>query len=105
MLFENSNEDVMYEAVTDSKKSSFLVTLDQIYDIVEKKIGYMVKVTALLIWLLVNQSRSVGEQKRRSTKSEVHYCLMNVCMLVTSLLSKIIVINGHTKLVLFKLIR
>ena len=34
MSFENSNEDVMYEAVTDSKKSSFLVTLDQIYDLV-----------------------------------------------------------------------
>ena len=48
----------------------------------------MVKVTALLIWLPVEQSRSVGEQKRRSTKSEVHHCLMNVCMLVTLLLSK-----------------
>ncbi len=34
MSFENSNEDVIYEAVTDSKKSSFLVTLDQIYDLV-----------------------------------------------------------------------
>ncbi len=29
------------------------------------------KVTALLIWLPVEQSRSVGEQKRRSTKSNV----------------------------------
>ena len=34
MSFENSNEDVIYEAVTDSKKRSFLVSLDQIYDIV-----------------------------------------------------------------------
>ncbi len=42
----------------------------------------MVKVTPSLIWLPVEQSRSVGEQKRRSTKSEVHYCLMNVGDLV-----------------------
>ena len=34
MSFKNSNEDVIYEAVTDSKNSSFLVTLDQIYDLI-----------------------------------------------------------------------
>ncbi len=34
MSFKNSNEDVIYEAVTDSKNSSFLVSLDQIYDLV-----------------------------------------------------------------------
>jgi hypothetical protein len=34
MSLKNSNEDVIYEAVTDSKNSSFLVSLDQIYDIV-----------------------------------------------------------------------
>ncbi len=32
--FDNSNEDVIYEAVTDTNNSSYLVTLDQIYDIV-----------------------------------------------------------------------
>jgi hypothetical protein len=54
MTFKNSNENMIYEAVTDTNDSSYLVTLDQIYDIyLEKKIGYMVKVTALLIWLLV----------------------------------------------------
>jgi hypothetical protein len=47
ITFKNSNEDVIYEAVTDTNDSSFLVTLDQIYDKLEKKIGYMVKVTAL----------------------------------------------------------
>jgi hypothetical protein len=30
----NSKEDVIYEAVTDTKGSSFLVNLDQVYDIV-----------------------------------------------------------------------
>ena len=34
MSFKNSKEDVIYEAVTDSRNSSFLVSLDQIYDIV-----------------------------------------------------------------------
>jgi hypothetical protein len=34
MAFKKSNEDVMYEAVTDSKNLSFLVSLDQIDDIV-----------------------------------------------------------------------
>jgi hypothetical protein len=34
ITLKNSNEDVMYEAVTDTNNSSYLVTLDQIYDIV-----------------------------------------------------------------------
>ncbi len=34
MTFKNSNENVIYEAVTDTNDSSSLVTLDQIYDIV-----------------------------------------------------------------------
>jgi hypothetical protein len=34
IAFKNSNEDVIYEAVTDTNVSSYLVTLDQIYDIV-----------------------------------------------------------------------
>ncbi len=34
ITFKNSNEILMYEAVTDTNDSSYLVTLDQIYDIV-----------------------------------------------------------------------
>jgi hypothetical protein len=34
MTFKNSNENVIYEVVTDTNDSSYLVTLDQIYDIV-----------------------------------------------------------------------
>ena len=34
MTFKNSNKNVIYEAVTDTNDSSYLVTLDQIYDIV-----------------------------------------------------------------------
>jgi hypothetical protein len=34
MTFKNSNENVIYEAVTDTNDSSYLITLDQIYDIV-----------------------------------------------------------------------
>ncbi len=34
MTFKNSNENVLYEAVTDTNDSSYLVTLDQFYEIV-----------------------------------------------------------------------
>ncbi len=34
ITFKNSNENVIYEAVTDTNDSSYLITLDQIYDIV-----------------------------------------------------------------------
>jgi hypothetical protein len=34
ITFKNSNEDVIYKAVTDTNDSSYLVSLDQIYDIV-----------------------------------------------------------------------
>ncbi len=34
ITFKNSNENVIYEAVTDTNDSPYLVTLDQIYDIV-----------------------------------------------------------------------
>ncbi len=34
ITFKNANENVMYEAITDTNDSSHLVTLDQIYDIV-----------------------------------------------------------------------
>jgi hypothetical protein len=37
IAFKNSNENVMYEAVTDTNDSSYLVTLDQIHDIVEEE--------------------------------------------------------------------
>ncbi len=34
ITFKNSDEDVTHEAVTDTNDSSYVVTLDQIYDIV-----------------------------------------------------------------------
>ncbi len=34
MTVKNSNENVIHKAVTDTNDSSYLVTLDQIYDIV-----------------------------------------------------------------------
>jgi hypothetical protein len=38
----------------------------------------MVKVTALLIWLPVKRSCSVGEQRRKNTKSKENYYLLKV---------------------------
>ncbi len=37
ITFRNSNEDMMYEVVINTNGSSFLVNLDQIYDIVEEE--------------------------------------------------------------------
>ncbi len=37
MTFKNSNENVIYEAVTDTNDSSYLITFDQIYDIVAEE--------------------------------------------------------------------
>jgi hypothetical protein len=37
ITFRNSNENVIYEAVTDTNDSSYLVNLDQVYDIVGEK--------------------------------------------------------------------
>ncbi len=34
MTFKNSNKNVIYKTVTDTNDSSYLYTLDQIYDIV-----------------------------------------------------------------------
>ncbi len=34
ITFKNSNDNVIYEAVTDTNDSPFLVALDQIYDVV-----------------------------------------------------------------------
>ncbi len=36
ITLRNSNEDVIYEAVTDTNDSSYLVNLDQVYDIVRE---------------------------------------------------------------------
>ncbi len=38
ITFKNSNENVIYEAVTDTNDSSYLVILDQIYDIVGERL-------------------------------------------------------------------
>jgi hypothetical protein len=37
ITFKNLNEDVIHEAVTDTNDSSYLVTFDQIYDIVREE--------------------------------------------------------------------
>jgi hypothetical protein len=53
MSLKNSNEDVIYEAVQTQRIHHFLSLLIKFMTWLEKKIGYMVKVTASLIWLPV----------------------------------------------------
>ena len=93
--FKKSNEDVMYEAVTDTNDSSYLVPHDQIYDIVGEE-DWIHGESNCLVNLA--SSQMIGEQKRRNTKSKDEYYLMKVCKLVIMFLLKIMVINGHTKL-------
>ncbi len=95
ITFKNSNENVMYEAVTDTNDSSYLVTIDQIYDIVGGE-DWIHGESNCLVNLA--SSQMIGEQKRRNTKSKDEYYLMKVCKLVIMFLLKIMVINGHTKL-------
>jgi hypothetical protein len=50
ITLSNSNEDVIYEIVMDTNYSSFLVNLDQVYDIVgEEDWRYMAKLTIFQI--------------------------------------------------------
>jgi hypothetical protein len=95
MTFKNSNENVIYKAVTDTNDSFYLVTLDQIHDIVGEEDWIHGESNCLLP---VEQSRAVGEQRKRNAKSKEEYYLIKVCKLAILLLLKIMVINGHTKL-------
>jgi hypothetical protein len=62
----NSNENVMYEAVTNTNNSSYLVTLDQIYDIVGEK-DWIHGEGYCLVNLASSQTiNSVGEQRRKN---------------------------------------
>ncbi len=84
MSFKNSN--VIYEAVTDSKKSSFLVTLDQIYDLVEEE-DWIHGESNCLVNLASGQTITLSwgakkkEHKERSTLFLSDECL-HVCDLV-----------------------
>jgi hypothetical protein len=91
MTFKNSNENVMYEAVTDTNYSSYLVTLDQVYDIVHGESNCLVNLdsgrTITLSWELGS--------KEEGTQRKEEYYLMKVCKLAIMFLLKIMVINGH----------
>ena len=66
ITLKNSNENVIYEAVTDTNDSSYLVNIDQVYDIVGEEDWIHGKVKCLSNLAQVEQSHSVGEQRRRN---------------------------------------
>jgi hypothetical protein len=68
MTLKNSNENVIYEAVTDTNDSSYLVTLDKIYDIVEEEDQIHGESNCLVNLLPVEQSCSVGEQRKKQRR-------------------------------------
>ena len=67
--FKNSNENVIYEDVTDTNDSSYLVTLDQVYDIVREEDWIHGEVNCLAS-LASSQTItfSWGAKKKESTK-------------------------------------
>jgi hypothetical protein len=98
MTFENSNKNVIYEAVTDTNDSSYLVTLDQIYDIVGEEDSIHGE-SNFLVSLASGQTITLSwGAKKKEQKSKGEYYLMKVCKLAIMLLLKIMVFSSHTKL-------
>ncbi len=67
ITLRNSNEDVIYEAVADTNSSSYLVNLDQVYDIVGEddwihgKVNFLSKLASS--WMV---TLSLGAKKKES---------------------------------------
>jgi hypothetical protein len=66
MIFKNSNENVIYEAVTDTNDASYLVTLDQNYDIVGEEDCWILGESNCLVNLASSQmiTLSWGAKKK-----------------------------------------
>jgi hypothetical protein len=98
MTFKNSNENVIYEAVTDTNDSSYLVTLDQIYDIVGEE-DWIHGESNCLVNLASSQTTMLSWGAKKKEHKEQRRVLFNESLQVGNLLLlKIMVINGHTKL-------
>jgi hypothetical protein len=92
----NSNENVIYEAVTDTNDLSYLVTLDQIYDIVGEE-DWIHGESNCLVNLASGQMITLSWGAKKKERKEQRRVL-KVCKLAIMFLLKIMVINGHTKL-------
>jgi hypothetical protein len=99
MTFQNSNENVMYEAVTETNDPSYLVTLDQIiYDIVGEE-DWIHGESNCLVNLASGRTITLSwGAKKKGKKSKEEYYLMKICKLTIRLLLEIMVFSGHTKL-------
>jgi hypothetical protein len=67
ITFKNSNEDVIYEAVTDTNDSSYLVTLDQIHDIVGEEDWIHGESNCLVNLAPVKQSQEEGMHRAKKS--------------------------------------
>ena len=69
ITLRNSNEDVIYEAVTDTNDSSYLVNLDQVYDIIGEEDWIHGEVNCLAsLASSCTITLSWGAKKKESTK-------------------------------------
>jgi hypothetical protein len=90
MSYENSNADVIYEAVTDSKKSSFLVTLDQIYDIVGEE-DWIHGESNCLVNLASGRTITLSWEAKKKEHKERSTLLSDECLPVGDL----VVVKNH----------
>ncbi len=72
MIFQSSNEKVIYEAVTDTNDSSYLVTLDQIYDIVGEE-DWLHSESNCLVNLASSQTITLSWGAKKREQKEQRY--------------------------------
>jgi hypothetical protein len=95
MKFKNSNENVIYEVVTDNNDSSYLVSLDQVFDIVREEDWIHGGCNCLVS---LASSQNIMLKKTAAKSNKVNY-QVKTCKLAILLLLKVMVINGHTRLI------
>ncbi len=98
MTFKNSNENVIYEAVTDTNDSSYLVTVDQIYDIVGEE-DWIHGESNCLVNLASSQTITLSWGAKKKEHIDQRRVLSDEGLQVGNhVIVEIMVFSGHTKL-------
>jgi hypothetical protein len=101
ITLKNSNENVIHEAVTDTNDSSYLVTLDQIYDIVGEEDWIHGEGNCLVNLVssgMITLSWGARKKERIEQRSVLSDEVLQVGDHVIVENHGNLVINGHTKL-------
>jgi hypothetical protein len=90
ITFKNSNENVIHEAVTDTNDSSYLVTLDQFYDIVGEE-DWIHGESNCLVKLASSQTISLSWRTKKKECKEQRRLLSHESLQVGNL----VVVENH----------